>query len=510
MLNQDSRTKNMGKGIVWGTAYRLLAILLPFVTRTIIIYYLGVEYTGLGSLFNSILQVLSLAELGIGHALVFGMYKPVAEGNVTKINAYMALYKKCYGIIGTIVLAIGILLLPFLPRLVSGDLPDGINLYLLYVIYLGNTVVSYFMFAYKKSILIADQHTDITNIVSMICMVGLQGMQIIVLLLFRSYYMYVIAIPVFTIVDNLVTNYIVIKKYPEIVCEGTLEEQEIKSVKNIVGGMIFQKIGSTVLMSVDTIVISAFLGLRLLGIYNNYYYIISALFGFFSIIVSSAVPSIGNSIQKKSINENYDLFNMFTFGYVWLSIFCTTCLLVLYQPFMLLWVGAENMLDMNMVILLSLYFITWKIVDPVYVYRDATGCWSECRFVPLIAAGVNLMLNITMVQFIGLYGVVISTLIAFFAVYIPFFSYPLFKVYFRSGAKYKKYIGSQAFYLLVCIGVAGITYWICARITLDGWAGLVAKGIACAFVSNLLMAAIFFKNRNFQKMWAFIKGKIKR
>ncbi|MDR0919180.1 MAG: polysaccharide biosynthesis protein, partial [Oscillospiraceae bacterium] len=107
MLNNHTRVKNVSKGIAWGFLFRIFSIILPFITRTIIIYYLGLEYTGLGSLFTSILQVLSLAELGIGHAMVFGMYKPVTEENYSKISAYLCFCQKSYKTIGTIILAVG-------------------------------------------------------------------------------------------------------------------------------------------------------------------------------------------------------------------------------------------------------------------------------------------------------------------------------------------------------------------------------------------------------------------
>lgn len=138
------------------------------------IYYLGIEYTGLGSLFTSILQVLSLAELGIGHALVFGMYKPVAEENYLKVNAYLNFCKKCYKVIGGVILVVGLLLLPFLPKLVSGNVPVDVNLYVLYLIYLFNTVISYFLYAYKTCVLTATQHTDIINQIQLVCLFGSQ------------------------------------------------------------------------------------------------------------------------------------------------------------------------------------------------------------------------------------------------------------------------------------------------------------------------------------------------
>lgn len=508
MLNDESRTKNAGKGIFWGFAYRIVSIILPFVSRTIIIYYLGVEYTGLGGLFTSILSVLSLAELGIGHALVFGMYKPIAEKEISKINAYMGFYRKCYRIIGTIILFIGLLLLPFLPYLISGDIPNNINLYILYIIYLCNTVISYFLFAYKSSILTANQRTDLTSKISLLCLIGYQSAQIVLLLLFRNYYFYAVVLPISTVVNNLIINYVVKKQYPEIDCKGKMDKKEIDSIKEIVGGIIFQKIGFVVLSSVDTIIISAFLGLRILGIYNNYYYIISSLFGFLTVINSSVIPSVGNSIQTKDLESNYSLFRLYSFLYNWIVIFCFTCLLTLYQPFMRIWVGKTNMLDTTMVFLLAFYFVIWKIIDPVYVFRDASGCWKKYKTVPLIAAALNLVTNIILVQFIGLYGIVLSTIISFLIIYIPFFSYPLFKDYFNSKQKYVKYLFEQFEYIIVAVFVAGATYYLCSFLPNDNISGFVIKASMCSLVPNFMLFSIFHRCKDFKLTALFLKNNI--
>lgn len=505
MINNNSRTRSASKGIAWGFLYRLFSIVLPFVTRTIMIYYLGIEYTGLGSLFTSILQVLSLAELGIGHALVFGMYKPVAEENYLKVNAYLNFCKKCYKVIGGVILVVGLLLLPFLPKLVSGNVPVDVNLYVLYLIYLFNTVISYFLYAYKTCVLTATQHTDIINQIQLVCLFGSQLFSAIFLLLFKNYYLYSICIPASTVANNLLVNRIVVSKFPEIQSEGQLEHDEIADIKEIVFGMVFQKIGSVVLSSVDSIVISAFLGLTILGKYNNYYYIITALFGFMNVIVTSLVPSVGNSIQTQNIETNYKLFRTFSFIYAWITIWCSACLLSLYQPFMKLWVGESNMLDFRIVVLLVIYFIVWKLVDPAYIFRDAAGSWKEYKCIPLIAAAVNLTSNIILVQYIGLQGIVISTIVAFGLIYIPFFSYPLFKTVFKSKSKYYTYIFDQVKYLLIAALVDTATFYVCKYIPGETVTGLVLKAGICIIVPNVILIVVFFKTKDYQKTMHFCK-----
>lgn len=367
------------------------------------------------------------------------------------------------------------------------------------------TVISYFLYAYKTCVLTATQHTDIINQIQLVCLFGSQLFSAIFLLLFKNYYLYSICIPASTVANNLLVNRIVVSKFPEIQSEGQLEHDEIADIKEIVFGMVFQKIGSVVLSSVDSIVISAFLGLTILGKYNNYYYIITALFGFMNVIVTSLVPSVGNSIQTQNIETNYKLFRTFSFIYAWITIWCSACLLSLYQPFMKLWVGESNMLDFRIVVLLVIYFIVWKLVDPAYIFRDAAGSWKEYKCIPLIAAAVNLTSNIILVQYIGLQGIVISTIVAFGLIYIPFFSYPLFKTVFKSKSKYYTYIFDQVKYLLIAALVDTATFYVCKYIPGETVTGLVLKAGICIIVPNVILIVVFFKTKDYQKTMHFCK-----
>ena len=181
------RRKNTIRNMIWGTVNRLIATVIPFITRTIIINQLGNEYLGLNSLFTSILQILNLTELGVSSAIVYFMYKPIAEKNEEKICALLNLYKKIYRIIGVVILLIGLILLPFLNYLISGDIPDDINIYILYLIYLFNTVVTYWLFAYKKSLLQAFQRNDIVSKVNSVLSIMQAILQMIIIFVFKNY-----------------------------------------------------------------------------------------------------------------------------------------------------------------------------------------------------------------------------------------------------------------------------------------------------------------------------------
>ena len=198
-----SRIENAKRNIVWGLLNKLLSIFLPFVIRTLIIYLVGENYLGLDGLFSSILQMLNIAELGFSSAVVFSMYKPLADNDSKEVCALLALYRKTYRIIGALILAVSVILLPFLPKLIKSGLPDDVNLYVLYAFFVLNTVLGYWMFAYKKSLLSACQRADIISKINTLITLTKSGLQIFLLFIFKNYYYFVILMPIATVAENI-------------------------------------------------------------------------------------------------------------------------------------------------------------------------------------------------------------------------------------------------------------------------------------------------------------------
>lgn len=481
-----SRTSNATRNIKWGFYNKIVAVIFPFITRTVMIYVMGVQYVGLSSLFSSILQVLSFTELGIGSALVFSMYKPIEEQSVDKICALLNFYKRAYQIIGTIILFVGLTLLPFLKYLVADEVPKGINLQYLFGIYLLNNVIGYYLFAYKQSLFLASQRVDRISAVNMLTQIAMNTLQIIALFFVRSYYTYAIVIPLTTTLNNVIVKILSEKYFPDYKCYGKIDENALREIKKKVKGMVFQKIGGIVLTSVDSIVISAFLGIVLLGIYQNYYYIFVALNGFLSIIMSSIIPIVGNCMITDSIEKNLNDFKKYNFIYIWIVAWCTVCLICLYQPFMKIWVGEERMLGTDMALLFAIYFFIHKWCDMLYVYQEAAGIWWETRFVPIIAAILNLGLNLILVQKIGLQGILISTIIAVVLIYDVGYAIVLFKFYFKSNKALKGYLATQFFYLIIMTLAGLLSFIFCHLIQTDSDVlRLVIYGFICLIVPNI-------------------------
>jgi len=506
------RTKNATRNIIFGVILKAYQIIVPFLMRTAMIYLMGVQYLGLNSLFTSILQVLNLAELGVGSAMIYSMYKPIAEDDNATICALMKLYKTYYRIIGLVIAVIGCALTPFIPKLISGDVPDNLNIYLLYLLNLGATVLSYWLYAYKNCILQAHQRVDIVSKVSLVTSTIQYALQLLVLWLFKDYYLYVIVLLATQALTNITTAMCADRIYPQFKPKGQIATEEKKAINNRIKDLFTSKIGGIIYDSADTIVISSFLGLTALAIYQNYFYILNAITGLITVVFSACTAGIGNSIVVETKEKNYKDLNKFTFIICWGAGFCAVCLLCLYQPFMELWVGKDLMLSSSAVICFVGYFFVRQLNSLFNTYKDASGMWHEDRFRPLVAALTNLALNLILVQFIGLYGILISTVLAIVCVGMPWLLHNLFTVIFEK--KYLVgYLKNLLYYCFIILINCTITYFICTKVNAGLITTLVIRGAICVVLPNLIYLFAYYKRIEFTDSLLLVnkmtKGKLR-
>lgn len=500
-----NRARNVIVSIVWGGFNKILLLILPFVQRIFVIQILGITYLGLNSLFVSILGLLSLAELGIGSALVYSMYEPIAKGEHSKICALLKLYRKYYYIIGIFILLIGLVLLPFIPLFIKGSYPKDINIYIIYLIYLINTALGYFLWVYKKSILIAYQRTDIDSNISSIAFLIQYVVQIIMLCLSKNYYIFSIILLIGTLLNNILTKLVTDKLFPQYHCGGNLELSEIKKIKNNVFSIFFQKIGNVVLSFADYITISAFLGLNALAVYDNYRSIIGSLFGFFSVIIEALKPSVGNSLVLEKMEKNYNDFKKFNFLYMWISAWAAVCLICLYQPFMAIWMGKNMLFPYQIVILFGIYFFIHKWMDMLYVYQESAGIWKKTKYIPLVASIINLVLNVILVNFLGVAGVILPTIISLLFVYNTGYAFVMFKYFF--GKKYLiKFVFHQLFYFLMSFIGGGLSLAVCTLYQAEYWKELLFYSLVCLIIPNLFWYIAYFKTNEFKETKIFVSN----
>lgn len=507
---EQNRTRNAVRGIGAGIVNNVLTVLLPFVTRTVIIYTLGVQYAGLSSLFTAIISILNISELGIGSAISYGMYRPLQEGDDEQVCAYLAFYRKCYRVIGCITLLVGMLLLPFLDKLVAGEHPADINLYILYLVYLINNVLGYFLFAYKKVILSANQRYDVEVSIASVCTILQNLLQIVLLFAVRNYYVYVYVIPVITLIGNIISSKAVDRMFPQFFCKGKLGREQIKVIKKSVMGILCTKISSTVFLSVDNIVVSAFLGLTVLGVYGNYYYVISCLIGIFAVIHNSIRPVIGNCLITDTKEKIFEGFQTYQFMYLWFAGWGAICLTCMYQTFEYIWGGRENLLPFSLALLLALCFYIGRIGALQEVYLEAAGIYWERRYIPLAAAVLNLSLNIIWVQKIGLYGVILSTIISYLFITVPCNLYMVKKYCFKEELSLPRFYLELLIQAAVVLISGAVTWKVCGFIGETTIGHLVLRGMVCVVLPNIIYVVCYGRNRYFKKMTGLVRGILKR
>lgn len=488
------RTKNTVRNIVFGFINKIIGIILPFFSRTAILYIMGEKYLGLSSLFTSILSFLSLAELGVGGAMVYSMYKPIAHNDNETICALLNLYKRFYRMIGSVILGLGILLMPFLKVLVPEQLPDNMNIYILYFIYLFNAVLSYWLFAYKNALLQAYQRNDIDSKIASVVTPMSYVVMLGFLFLTHNYYAYIIWLPVFTVITNILRSTYVNKNFPNIKPKGDISQELKESIVKKVKALIGTKLNTVVLNAADNIVMSAFLGLTVIAMYGNYYYIMSSIVGFLGIIYAAMTAGLGNSLETETVDKNYRDFEKLSFMNAWIVGWCAVCLVCLYQPFMKIWVGEELMFPFYIVLEFALYFYIYQLRKIPVTYKDAAGIWWEDRFRPYVCMVVNLVFNIVLVQIIGVSGIILSTVFSL-VVSIPWENYTIFKyVFHRSSVHYYKKMG---YYFLSMLLGGVITYWSCSFFG-EGFLMLCIRAVVCVIIPNIIFVVLNFKRQEFK------------
>lgn len=499
-----SRTGNAVRNILCGIVNKFVVLLFPFIIKSVIVKEIGSDYLGLNNLFSSILQILNLAELGFSSAIVVNMYKPIAENDTQMICALMNLYKKIYRIIGTIILLLGLVITPFLPFFIKGTYSPSINIYILYILYLLNTAVAYFLFAYKSVLFTASQRNDILSNINTIVIILQYMIQIYILCVLKNYYLYMIVGIIMVVLNNIICSFLADRKYPYYKCEGNIEKKTLQTIKKRVLGLMINKVCQTSRNSLDSIFLSTFLGLHIVAIYGNYYSVMAAITGFLSLITTSITAGIGNSIVSETVEKNYNDMNKFNFIYMIISGWCTIYLLCLYQPFMKIWMGQEYMFTMDIVALFCVYFYSLKMGVLRGAYSDAAGLWWENRYRAIIETIVNTILNFILGKHFGVHGIILGTLISLLIINFGFGSQILFKHYFKSQ-KVSEYFSKHGMYAIVTLFILIVTYYVCSFVHYNNdYIEIIIRGIICFVVPAALYTLIYYRTKMFREAKSFI------
>ncbi len=501
----ESRIKNSKRNIVSGLIKQTVSIVLPFIIRTIILYTLGAEYQGLSGLFSSILQVLNLTDLGFTSAVIYVLYKPVAEGDEEEICALINYLKIIYRFIGLLILIIGLMLMPFLPSLISGSYPSNINIYLLYLAYLFNAVNSYFLFAYKSALLTAMQRNDLVDHTYTVILTIIRLIQVIVLLYTKNYYYYAFLLPVATISNNVLLEVISKKYFPTIRPVGKIDAARKALINKQVKAIFIGKMGDIARNSFDNIILSSFLGLAAVAVYDNYFYIYSAVYGTMTAIGRALQASVGNSVLKESVQKNYNDFFKLDFIFMWVAGWCSICMFCLYQPFMLLWMkgNTEMILSFPDMLLFCVYFYTINMNNTRNLYIEGNGLYWHCRFWYILEAAGNLCLNVILGYFFGVTGVLSATIFTIVIFNFIARTNVLFRYFFKRSKS--DFYMSHIYFIIVTIANGCFTYILCSLITCSQVTGLIMRGMLCFIVPNIFYIVLYVRYKEFRPVLNWIK-----
>ena len=407
------RTKNSIRNIIMNFLYNFLNYGLRFASRVVFVKTLAEVYLGVNGLLSNVLGILALTELGIGTAIGYSLYEPLAKKNTEKVRSLMQFYKKAYRIIALVVLVLGLILLPVLPYLIKNG--DGIeNLNIIYIIFLLNMAVGY-LFSYKRTLVSSDQKNYLIVPFTMLFNIITSVLQIFVLLIFKNYIIYLLVQSVCIILENVVVNRYIDKKYPYLKSNKEvlpLDKQELSTIKTKINALLLHKVGSYTLSSTDNLIISKLIGIVTVGIYSNYLLIINMISSFIYLLISNVISSLGNLIASENPKKCFKVFNEMNFICFVLYGISFVCFINLFNPFIELVFGANYLLTMSVVYIIVINFYLTGLNNVVISIQTASGLYEKDKYVPLIQSAVNLIISIYLGKKIGLAGVFIGTIIS--------------------------------------------------------------------------------------------------
>lgn len=499
-----SRTKNSLYNSITGALSNLVNIVISFITRKVFVVFLGLNYLGINGVFTNVLSILSIAELGIGEAIIFNLYKPVAQNDIGKVRSLMVLYRRAYGIIVFLILLLGLLLLPFVDIIV-GETDVQSNVRIVYLLFLAQTVASYFL-TYKRSIVFAIQKNYILNIVHIGCLLLLNITQIIVLWLTRDYYLFLSSKIVFNLLENIIINFYVDRNYPEYFSKSS------KMPNKSVTGDIFRriramglhKIGSFIVNGTDNILISQLFGLDAVGLYSNYYLITNAMTQLFSQIVSSSTASIGNLLVENNAHKNYVVYKKIRFLNYYIAVVTSSCLIAAIEPVIVLWLGESFLLPMTVTVVIVINYYQ-KLMRKTYdSFMIAAGICVENRFVPIIESVLNIVFSIVFAKMFGLVGIFIGTVMSGLALWL--YSYPWFMYKLVLHRRVVEYFCDFLKSLALFISISGVVYLVSSWIKLPNLIFTIILRVSFSFtMTNLVLILIYSRNSEFRFYVRLIK-----
>lgn len=499
-----SRVENIAKNVKFALICQAALVLVQFLVRKVFALTLGEEYLGLNGLFSNILSMLSFAELGVGTSIIYSLYKPIAEHDTEKIKSLMRLYKRAYLAIGIFILAAGISLTPHLDFFVK-EMPSDIpHIEWIYVLNVANSGISYF-FIYKASLLFADQKRYVETIVTTITKLTASLFQLAVLWKTGDYLLYLLITAGATLLQNFWICAKTDRMYPYLKEKQVqrLPKEDLHVIKKNVGAMMFHKLGQVVVFSTDSILMAKFVSVVSVGIYSNYLLIRKSLQMVIELVFVSLAASMGHVNASETDEKKYEVFCNVNFLSAWVFGFMSICLLLLYNPFIRLWLGEEYLFPFSTVAVIVANFYMYCMRMPIGNMKDAMGLFWNDRYKPLAEVALNFGISVVLGKHYGIFGILLGTLIS--TILVPFWVEPL--VLYLHGFERNPwiYFRQYAGYLTVTVLAGMVTGAVCSM-TGAGMAGFVMKMFLCGTVPNLVYLLVYGRTPGFRYIKATITG----
>lgn len=498
------RKKTAAKNSIIGLTSKLVTMVLSMVSMKIFTRELGIEIRGLNSVFANCLSLLQLTELGIGSAIIYALYKPLAEDNSKEIQILMNLYKKIYRYIGITVVCLGIGLSFFIEFFVTDTQYSKEYLLLIFFIQLISSASTYFL-AYKRNLIYADQKMYVNTLIDMMCYIVATIVRIVIMLTVKSYVAYLLVQVVQTIVSNLLINYWCNKQYPYLKEKVAEAYDKIDELKNNVKNLIVGKISGLVYSSTDNLIISKCVGILQVGYMAGYYDIVNILKMLSSSITEPIQPILGNLVQvEKEKKKVLDVFLTCTFIRYCIANIITVGAVVMLNPVIQLWLGKEFVLMRSISMLMAIDMFIAIVHGPTGEMISVLGLFQKDKIISIIGMLINLGFSIALVFKLGVVGVLIGTVLAQ-SFYWLSRGFVVFQDYFKGYEKI--YIKRIIQYIIVWILDVIVLGMIQSKYMLNvNIVTIIVMGCICVIVSGLSIVVCFFHTAEFREAWNLAMG----
>ena len=502
-MKENSRTKNAVLNISFGYIAQIGIMILAFVGRRIFLHFLSADYLGINGLYSNILTILSLPELGLDTAVVYSLYKPVADRDNKMIASLLAFFKKIYWVLSICIFVVGLLLIPFLRYIITSDLPTH-DLVVYYVLFLTNTVASYFV-AHKVALLSASQEQRIQKIVTLSTTFLLQIIHIAVLAIWANYYLYLIATVATTIISNIILGRICSKIHGDVFDESDRVEFENKPIITRIKSTFLYKIGGVLITSTDNILISILVSTAAVGFYSNYVALTSSVQAFIAIITTSLISGIGNLAVGKNIQKQLRLFDTMLWFYHLIGALGLVGFSLLSNEFIIIWLGEEYLFDSFTVFVIAFNFYLSNAISPIWMFREANGLFEKVKYLLLIRAAINIALSILFGIIWGTFGILLATAVSLLVTGFWYEPRILFNSVLQTSQRH--YWQKQAKYTITTIISLALSYFILQLIVEQSIAWFMLKAIIVAFIVGLAFLLVSIKTSEFTALYQLIVRK---